>query len=85
MKSGQATFLVMIFLGLALTPLVAEAQEPTKVARVGAEPMGEPILPILGVHLLVGNDIKTKAYNLHRNLDEARVSLVEVVAVKPNA
>jgi len=48
-----------------------------------AEPIGEPVLPILGVHLLVGNDIKTKAYNLHRNLDEERVSLIEVVAVKP--
>ena len=35
MKSGQATFLLMIFLGLALTPLVAEAQAPTTVARVG--------------------------------------------------
>ncbi|MGE5216005.1 MAG: class I SAM-dependent methyltransferase, partial [Chloroflexota bacterium] len=35
-----------------------------------AEPVGEPVLPILGVHLLVGNDIKAKAYNLHRNLDE---------------
>jgi len=49
-----------------------------------AEPMGEPVLPALGVHLLVGNDIKTKAYNLHRNLDEERVSLIEVVAVKPD-
>lgn len=49
-----------------------------------AEPVGEPVLPILGVHLLVGNDIKTKAYNLHRNLDEERVSLIEAVAVKPN-
>lgn len=48
------------------------------------EPVGEPVLPILGVHLLVGNDIKTKAYNLHRNLDEERVSLIEAVAVKPN-
>jgi SAM-dependent methyltransferase len=47
------------------------------------EPMGEPDLPELGVHLLVGNDIRTKAYNLHRNLDEARVSLIETVAVKP--
>lgn len=49
-----------------------------------AEPVGEPVLPILGVHLLVGNDIKTKAYNLHRNLDEERVSLIEAIAVKPN-
>jgi SAM-dependent methyltransferase len=48
------------------------------------EPMGEPDLPELGVHLLVGNDILTKAYNLHRNLDEERVSLVEAVAIKPN-
>ena len=47
------------------------------------EPRGEPDLPELGVHLLVGNDILTKAYNLHRNLDEERVSLIETVAVKP--
>ncbi len=48
------------------------------------EPTGEPNLPELGVHLLVGNDILTKAYNLHRNLDEERVSLIETVAIKPN-
>lgn len=47
------------------------------------EPVGEPDLPELGVHLLVGNDILTKAYNLHRNLNEERVSLIEAVAVKP--
>ena len=46
------------------------------------EPVGEPELPELGVHLLVGNDILIKAYNLHRNLDEERVSLIETVAVK---
>jgi len=46
------------------------------------EPMGEPKLPELGVHLLVGSDILTKAYNLHRNLDEERVSLIETVAVR---
>jgi SAM-dependent methyltransferase len=46
-------------------------------------PVGDPELPALGVHLLVGNDIRTKAYNLHRNLDEERVSLIETVAVKP--
>jgi hypothetical protein len=49
------------------------------------EPVGEPNLPILGVYLLVGDDIQTKAYNLHRNLDEERVSLIETVAVKPNS
>lgn len=48
------------------------------------EPAGEPDLPELGVHLLVGNDILTKAYNLHRNLEDGRVSLIETVAVKPN-
>jgi ubiquinone/menaquinone biosynthesis C-methylase UbiE len=48
-----------------------------------AKPVGDPELPELGVHLLVGNDILTKAYNLHRNLDEERVSLIETVAVKP--
>lgn len=47
------------------------------------KPMGEPELPELGVHMLVGNDILTKAYNLRRNLDEERVSLIETVAVKP--
>jgi SAM-dependent methyltransferase len=47
------------------------------------EPAGEPQLPVLGVHLLVGNDILTKAYNLSRNLNEQRVSLIESVAVKP--
>jgi ubiquinone/menaquinone biosynthesis C-methylase UbiE len=47
------------------------------------EPQGEPSLPELGVHLLVGNDILVKAYNLHRNLDDERVSLIETVAIKP--
>jgi SAM-dependent methyltransferase len=47
------------------------------------EPMSDTELPELGVHLLVGNDILTKAYNLHRNLDEERVSLIETVAIKP--
>lgn len=47
------------------------------------EPVGVPQLPELGVHLLVGDDIKTKAWNLHRNLDEERVSLIETVALKP--
>ena len=49
------------------------------------EPVGEPDLPELGVHLLVGNDILTKAYNLRRNLDDERVSLIVTVAVKPNS
>ncbi len=49
------------------------------------EPKGEAELPVLGVYMLVGNDIRTKAYNLHRNLDEERVSLIETVAVKPNS
>lgn len=47
------------------------------------EPVGDPELPELGVHLLVGNDILTKAWNLSRNLNEKRVSLIEAVAVKP--
>ncbi len=48
------------------------------------EPAGEPNLPVLGVYMLVGKDIATKAYNLHRNLEEERVSLIETVAVRPN-
>jgi len=47
------------------------------------EPVGTPNLPILGVYMLVGDDIGTKAYNLHRNLDEERVSLIETVLEKP--
>jgi hypothetical protein len=47
------------------------------------EPTGEPNLPVLGVYLLVGNDIGTKAFNLHRNLDEERVSLIETAVTKP--
>jgi len=46
------------------------------------KPAGEPKLPALGVYMLVGNDIGTKAYNLHRNLEEERVSLIEAVTVK---
>ncbi|TDG12595.1 class I SAM-dependent methyltransferase [Seongchinamella unica] len=47
------------------------------------KPEGEPNLPALGVYLLVGEDIQTKAYNLHRNLDEERVSLIETLVIKP--
>jgi len=48
------------------------------------EPEGEPNLPVLGVHMLVGDDILSKAYNLRRNLDEQRVSLIETMATKPH-
>lgn len=47
------------------------------------KPEGPPTLPALGVYMLVGEDVSTKAYNLHLNLDEERVSLIETVAVKP--
>lgn len=47
------------------------------------QPSGDSTLPELGVHLLVGDDILTKAYNMRRNLDEKRISLIETVAVKP--
>jgi SAM-dependent methyltransferase len=47
------------------------------------EPQNNPTLPTLGVHMLVGNDILNKAYNLRRNLDEERVSLLETVLIKP--
>jgi len=55
-------------------------------AFAGAKkPEGEPKLPILGVYMLVGDDIQTKAYNLRRNLDEGRVSLIETIAIKREA
>ena len=49
------------------------------------QPEGEPDLPALGVYLLVGNDIQLKAYNLRRNLEEDRVTLLEIVAVKADS
>ncbi len=62
-------------------------QDKTDLAQAAfagvPKPVGEPNLPVLGVYLLVGDDIGTKAYNLHRNLDEERVSLIETVAIKP--
>jgi len=66
---------------------IAVWKDKTDLARKAfaqvKEPVGEPTLPVLGVYMLVGNDIATKAYNLHRNLEEDRVSLIETVAVKP--
>lgn len=65
---------------------VAAWNDKTHLARQAfanaKEPVGEPNLPPLGVWLLVGRDIPYKAWNLRRNLDEDRVSLIEAVAVK---
>ena len=47
-------------------------------------PEGEPDLPNIGLHLLMGDDSRMKTYNLHRNLIEKRISLIETVAVKKN-
>jgi SAM-dependent methyltransferase len=47
------------------------------------KPGGAPNLPVLGVYLLVGDDIQTKAWNLHRNLESDSVSLIEAVISKP--
>ncbi|OUR78154.1 hypothetical protein A9Q75_13900 [Colwellia psychrerythraea] len=52
-------------------------------ARV-KEPQGESALPELGLHMLIGNDIKTKAYNMRLNLDDERISLIEILAEKPS-
>lgn len=66
---------------------IAVWTDKTDLAKVAfsqaKKPEGEPTLPVLGVYMLVGRDIGMKAYNLHRNLDEERVSLIETVAVKP--
>lgn len=54
-----------------------------KAAFANAKPpSGEPKLPVLGVYLLVGRDIQTKAYNLHLNLEGGCVSLIETLAIK---
>lgn len=64
-------------------------EDKTELARQAfanaKKPVGEPDLPVLGVYLLVGEDIQTKAYNLRCNLEEERVSLIEAVAVVPVA
>lgn len=55
-----------------------------KQAFSGMEkPTDEPALPALGVYLLVGNDVPTKAYNLSRNLASGNVNLIECAAEKP--
>lgn len=42
MKPRQIGFLLLIVLGIVLTPVAAEAQEPNKVARVGWMSRGSP-------------------------------------------
>lgn len=55
-----------------------------KIAFSGAtKPEGKPKLPVLGVYMLVGEDISMKAYNLHRNLENESVSLIETALKKP--
>lgn len=49
-----------------------------------SEPPDIPKLPPLGTHLLVGQDILTKVFNLKRNLFEHRVTLIETAANKPH-
>ncbi|PHR84805.1 MAG: SAM-dependent methyltransferase [Colwellia sp.] len=46
------------------------------------EPKGVPVLPELGLHMLIGNDFKTKSYNMRRNLDDERISLIETLVMK---
>lgn len=66
---------------------ITDWRDLTDFAREAFSQVEQPTpateLPVLGVYLLVGRDIKTKAWNLRRNLDEDRVSLIEAVAVKP--
>lgn len=61
-------------------------QDKTEVSKGAFAGMPPPSrdakLPALGIHLLVGDDVLVKAYNVKRNLDEGRISLAQVVAVK---
>lgn len=75
---------IITSVGFSITVWNDKTELAQKAFANAKEPVGEPNLPVLGVYLLVGNDIQTKAYNLHRNLDEDRVSLIETVAEKPN-
>ena len=74
---------VMVSAGFTIDVWNEKTELAQKAFAHMREPRGKPDLPELGVHLLVGNDILSKAYNLHRNLDEERVSLIETVAIKP--
>ncbi|MDH5546270.1 MAG: methyltransferase domain-containing protein [Gammaproteobacteria bacterium] len=66
---------------------VEEWYDKTDLAQQAFANMEEPkpdySLPALGVYMLVGDDVPYKAYNLRRNLDEARVSLIQALIVKP--
>mgnify|MGYP005988952755 CR=1 FL=1 len=46
------------------------------------EPNGDARLPALGLHMLIGDDFKTKSYNMRRNLDDERISLIETLLIK---
>ncbi len=46
------------------------------------EPSGDLKLPALGLHMLIGDDFKTKSYNMRRNLDDDRLSLIETLLIK---
>lgn len=66
---------------------ISHWQDKTSLAKQAFagmnKPAEKPLLPPLGVHLLVGEDIPFKAYNLHRNLEENKVTLIEAAAIKP--
>lgn len=46
------------------------------------KPEGDSALPELGLHMLIGNDFKVKSYNMRRNLDDERISLIETLVIK---
>jgi len=46
------------------------------------QPKTESKLPEVGLHMLIGNDFKTKSYNMRLNLDEERITLIETLVVK---
>ena len=75
---------LIISAGFDITTWEDKTDLAQKAFAGAQEPVGKTKLPALGVYILVGDDIQTKAYNLRRNLDEERVSLIETVAVKPD-
>ena len=46
------------------------------------EPKADSTLPEVGLHMLIGNDFKTKSYNMRRNLDDERIRLIETLVIK---
>jgi hypothetical protein len=65
---------------------VSDWSDTTEVARSWfvrlAEKISKEGFPVLGFHLLLGDDLKAMAQNQGRNLQEGRIVLAQIIARK---